>query len=131
MAFDLSAKRELNKGFGDALAVAVELAVTPAIFAFLGWRLDEWLGTTPLFLLVFFLFTFSYVAWREYTSTSCGWSEHEQELLGPEARRGGARDRRRPPRARARRSRGRARARLRHAQARRVVRPARPARRQP
>ena len=67
MAFDLSAKRELNKGFGDALSVAVELAVTPAIFAFLGWRLDEWLGTTPLFLLVFFLFTFTYVAWREYT----------------------------------------------------------------
>ena len=41
--------------------------MTPAIFAFLGWRLDEWLGTTPLFLLVLFLFTFTYVAWREYT----------------------------------------------------------------
>ena len=48
MAFELSSKRELNKGFGDALQVAVELAVTPAIFAFLGWKLDSWLGTSPL-----------------------------------------------------------------------------------
>ena len=82
MAFDLSAKRELNKGFGDALAVAVELAVTPAIFAFLGWRLDEWLGTTPLFLLVLFLFTFTYVAWRELTRYQLRMEEHQAELLG-------------------------------------------------
>ena len=82
MAFDLSAKRELNKGFGDAMAVAVELAVTPAIFAFLGWRLDAWLGTTPLFLLVFFLFTFSYVAWREATRYKLRMEEHQAELLG-------------------------------------------------
>ena len=82
MAFDLSAKRELNKGFGDALAVAVELAVTPAIFAFLGWRLDEWLGTTPLFLLVLFLFTFSYVAWREAARYKLRMDEHQAELLG-------------------------------------------------
>ena len=82
MAFDLSAKRELNKGFGDALAVAVELAVTPAIFAFVGWRLDEWLGTGPLFLLVLFLFTFSYVAWREDTRYKLKLDEQQQELLG-------------------------------------------------
>ena len=83
MAFDLSAKRELNKGFGDALSVAVELAVTPAIFAFLGWRLDAWLGTTPLFLLVLFLFTFTYVAWREYAKYQLRMEQHERELLAP------------------------------------------------
>ena len=82
MAFDLSAKRELNKGFGDALAVAVELAVTPAIFAFLGWRLDEWLGTTPAFLVGLFLFTFCYVAWREYTRYQLRMDRHQQQLLG-------------------------------------------------
>ena len=82
MAFDLSAKRELNKGFGDALAVAVELAVTPAIFAFLGWRLDIWLGTSPVFLLVLFLFTFCYVAWREYTRYKLRMDEHQRQLLG-------------------------------------------------
>jgi len=83
MAFDLSAKRELNKGFGDALQVAVELAVTPAIFAFLGWKLDDWLGTSPLFLLVFFLFTFTYVAWREYMKYQQRMEKHERELLAP------------------------------------------------
>jgi F0F1-type ATP synthase assembly protein I len=83
MAFDLSSKRELNKGFGDALQVAVELAVTPAIFAFLGWKLDSWLGTSPLFLLFFFLFTFTYVAWREYTRYQARMQEHERELLAP------------------------------------------------
>ena len=82
MAFDLSAKREMNKGFGDAMALAVELAVTPAIFAFLGWRLDEWLGTSPIFLLVLFLFTFTYVAWREYTRYKLRMDEHQRELLG-------------------------------------------------
>lgn len=90
MAFDLSARRELNKGFGDALAVAVELAVTPAIFAFLGWRLDAWLGTTPLFLLVLFLFTFCYVAWREYTRYKLRMDEHQQQLFGPKHDGGGA-----------------------------------------
>ena len=83
MAFDLSAKGELNKGFGDALSIAVELAVTPAIFAFIGWRLDLWLGTTPLFLIVLFLFTFCYVAWREYTRYQLRMDREQAELLAP------------------------------------------------
>lgn len=81
--FDLSAKRELNNGFGNALTTAVELAVTPAIFALLGWRIDEWLGTSPLFLLFLFLFTFGYVAWRQYTTYEARMRRQEQELLGP------------------------------------------------
>jgi F0F1-type ATP synthase assembly protein I len=61
---DLSAKRALNRGAGDALSAAVELAVTPAVLALAGWRLDVWLGTDPLFLIVLFLFTFGYCAWK-------------------------------------------------------------------
>ena len=49
---DLSTKRELHQGAGDALSTAFELAVTPAVFAFVGWRLDAWLGTSPLLLLL-------------------------------------------------------------------------------
>ena len=81
--FDLSTKRELNKGFGDALATAVELAVTPAIFAWLGWKLDSWAGTAPLFLVVFFLFTFCYVVWRQVVIYQGRMNEQEQELLHP------------------------------------------------
>jgi F0F1-type ATP synthase assembly protein I len=82
---DLSAKRELNRGAGDALSMAVELAVTPAIFAFLGWRLDAWLGTTPLFLLSLFLFTMGYVVWKMFVRydaqmrdhvAKAGWARH-------------------------------------------------------
>jgi F0F1-type ATP synthase assembly protein I len=81
--FDLSAKRELNKGFGDALATAVEMAVTPAIFAFLGWRLDKWLGTTPLFLAALFVFTMGYVSWKQWVRYEARMRAEERQILGP------------------------------------------------
>ena len=56
--------REINRGFSDAMARAVELALTPAIFGFFGWLVDGWLGTRPVFMLGFGLFTVCYVAWR-------------------------------------------------------------------
>ena len=89
--FDLSAKRELNKGFGDALQTAVELAVTPAIFAFAGWWIDARLGTSPAFLLFFFLFTFSYVAWKQYRLYQDRMVRQERELLGDGPPTGGSR----------------------------------------
>jgi hypothetical protein len=55
--FDLSTKRELNNGFGNALSTAVELAVTPAQMALIGWQLDRWLGTFPIVFLFLFAFT--------------------------------------------------------------------------
>src|SRR5205085_2570413 len=42
---DLRHQRDLYSGFGDALARAFEFVATPALFAFLGWLLDRWLGT--------------------------------------------------------------------------------------
>lgn len=57
-------RRDLNRGFSDAMARAVELALTPAIFGFLGWLVDGWLGTRPVFMLGLGLFTVCYVAWR-------------------------------------------------------------------
>lgn len=80
--FDLSAKRELNNGFGNALTAAVELAVTPAIFALLGWQLDRWLGTSPLLLLALFVFTMGYVSWKQYVAYDAKMRSQERELLG-------------------------------------------------
>jgi F0F1-type ATP synthase assembly protein I len=85
MGFDLSAKRELNNGFGNALNSAVELAVTPTLFALIGWQIDRWLGTSPLFLLVLFAFTMGYVAWKQFTIYDTTMRRQEQELLGPKA----------------------------------------------
>jgi F0F1-type ATP synthase assembly protein I len=52
----LRTKRELNQGFGDALSRAFEFAATIALFAGLGWLLDRWWHTKPVFLLVLLLF---------------------------------------------------------------------------
>ena len=56
--------RELKQGFGDAAAAAFELAVTPAIFGLLGWLMDRWIGTFPVFTIAFVLVTVSYSVWK-------------------------------------------------------------------
>ncbi len=89
--FDLSAKRELNKGFGDALSTAFELAVTPAIMALIGWWIDDKLGTFPGVFLFLFLFSFSYIAWKHYRIYQDRMAAQERELLGPGSPSGGTR----------------------------------------
>lgn len=53
---DLKARQDLNQGFGNALGLAVEMVGTPMIFGLGGYLLDRWIGTSPLFTLVLFLF---------------------------------------------------------------------------
>ncbi len=77
----LRERQALNNGAGDALSVAVELAVTPAIFAFLGWRLDRWLGTTPLFLLVLFVTVAVYEIWKLFGRYDARMRAEEDALL--------------------------------------------------
>jgi F0F1-type ATP synthase assembly protein I len=50
---DLRDTRELNRGFADTLARGFELAATTAIFGLLGWLVDRWTDTQPLFMLIF------------------------------------------------------------------------------
>mgnify|MGYP000368436904 CR=1 FL=1 len=63
---DLKARQDLNQGFGNALGLAVEMVGTPMIFGLLGWLLDRWLGTSPVFTLVLFLFGIVGMAVRTY-----------------------------------------------------------------
>ena len=44
---DLRDRQAMYNGFGDALARAFELVLTPAVFGFFGWLLDRWLETAP------------------------------------------------------------------------------------
>lgn len=46
---------EIYRGYGDGLARAFELAVTPAVFAGLGYMIDRWLGIVPVCTIAFFL----------------------------------------------------------------------------
>ncbi len=43
---------------GMAFRLATELVVGILVGGFIGWQLDKWLDTTPLFLLVFFALGF-------------------------------------------------------------------------
>jgi F0F1-type ATP synthase assembly protein I len=66
---ELHERRDMYNGFGDGLARAFELAVTPALFGGLGYLLDGWLGLAPLLTIVLFLFGVagtSYMAWFRY-----------------------------------------------------------------
>jgi hypothetical protein len=56
--------REVNTGFGEGLATAFEMVVTPAIFGFLGYLVDRWVGTNLVFMFTFGLFVFGYMLWK-------------------------------------------------------------------
>jgi F0F1-type ATP synthase assembly protein I len=57
-----------NNNYGDGLSIAFELVATPAIFGLIGFAVDRWLGTTPLFILAFsgvaFVTVLSLTLWR-------------------------------------------------------------------
>ena len=63
---DLRDRQALNNGFGNALALAVEIVVTPLVFALGGWAIDRSLGTSPLFALLLGLFAAIGLAVRMY-----------------------------------------------------------------
>lgn len=83
--FDLSAKRELNQGFGNALNAAVELAVTPVLMGLVGWLVDRWLGTSPIVAVFFAAFTLGYVVWRQYVAYQGSMDRQQEQLLGGQA----------------------------------------------
>ncbi len=48
---ELLARRLTYQGFGNALAMAFEMVMTPLLFGLGGYGLDRWLGMSPLFTL--------------------------------------------------------------------------------
>ncbi|MBA3653634.1 MAG: AtpZ/AtpI family protein [Actinobacteria bacterium] len=63
---ELTARRDLYQGFGNALAQAVELVGAPMLFGFAGWALDRWLGWSPVLTVVFGLWGLVGGALRAY-----------------------------------------------------------------
>jgi hypothetical protein len=82
---DLRAFREVNNGFGDGLAAAFEMVVTPIIFAFFGYLLDRWLGLNLVFALIFGLMTFAYMIHKLVARYSADMDRHDADA--PWARR--------------------------------------------
>ncbi|HEY2814961.1 MAG TPA: AtpZ/AtpI family protein [Acidimicrobiales bacterium] len=83
---DLNERRELNNGFGEALARAFELVLTPVIFGFFGWLLDGRLGTRPVFMLLFFALVMGYEFWKHFSMYDAAMKRHEQQLPGSRPR---------------------------------------------
>jgi len=83
---DLRARRDLYNGFGNSMARAFELAAVPLIFALPGWGLDRWLGTGPVFALLFGLFGLAGVVARSYYEYAAR-MDREQAALPGAARR--------------------------------------------
>lgn len=79
---DHSARRELNRAGGDALSTAFELSVTPVLMGLIGWALDAWIGTFPLFLLVLFLFTVCYEIWKHFSIYDARMREQQAKVAG-------------------------------------------------
>ncbi len=80
----LAARQETFQGFGDTLALAFELAVTPFIFGLIGYGLDRWLGLTPVFTIVLVLFCIAGLSVRMWFEYDARMKAHE--AAGPWAR---------------------------------------------
>jgi F0F1-type ATP synthase assembly protein I len=78
---DLKAQtnRDLFNGFGNALSVAFELAMTPILFAGGGHLVDRWAGTSPLFLILFVILAVVGLGAKEYYTYAARMAEHEKD----------------------------------------------------
>ena len=74
---ELRDRQETYRGFGDGLARAFEIAMTPVLFGAGGWALDRWLGTTPLFILVAVFIAVVGLAVRAYYTYQAEMAAHE------------------------------------------------------
>lgn len=79
-----------GNGSEDGLAKAIEIVVTPAIFAAVGYGLDRWWGTGPWLALSFGMVAFILkllVEWYRYAERM---QIHEEEIVAgrPSERRG-------------------------------------------
>ncbi|MGI8664265.1 MAG: hypothetical protein ACR2LQ_13810 [Acidimicrobiales bacterium] len=79
---DLQGRRELNQGFGDSLARAFELVLTPVLMGAIGWFVDSRIGTKPFVALGLFLFTVVYLFWKLFARYDSAMKAKEAELFG-------------------------------------------------
>lgn len=82
---DLRERRETLNGFGEALSRAFEFVATPTLFGAGGWLIDGWVGTAPVFTVVFAVFALCGMFVRMWYGYDAEMRRHEREA--PWARR--------------------------------------------
>ena len=75
---NLRDRQATYNGFGEALALAVEIVVTPLVFAAVGWLVDRALGTTPLFTIALGVLAAIGFAIRMYYSYNAAMDREEE-----------------------------------------------------
>jgi F0F1-type ATP synthase assembly protein I len=80
--FDVSAKRQLNNGFGSALARGFDIAITPVVFGLIGWLIDRWAGTSPGFTIGLAAFGVTGMFVRLWLGYDREMKAHEAQLPG-------------------------------------------------
>jgi len=73
-------RQALYNGFGDALGLAVELAVIPVLFALFGLWLDGRFGTRPILMIVFVVLALIGLAARAYYTYNAQMDQHEEGM---------------------------------------------------
>ena len=73
--------RALYNGFGNTLARAFELVVTPALFALIGHFIDRWLGTGFVLTLVLTVFCVVGMSIRMVYGYNDAMKQHEAEAV--------------------------------------------------
>ena len=63
---ELRDQQATYQGFGDALALGVELVMTPILLGLFGWWLDGRFGTRPVLMFAFGLLGVFAIAMRTY-----------------------------------------------------------------
>ena len=63
------------------MSKAVELVVTPLIFAFIGHLIDGRLGIGPVFALGLGIFTLGYVSWKSFSGYEATMRLEEDRVL--------------------------------------------------
>ena len=85
---DLREKRDLMNGFGDGLARAFEIALTPAIFGGFGYGLDRLLGIVPVLTIALLVLSLAGMFARTWYAYDAEMKQHE--AAGPWAAAGAA-----------------------------------------
>ena len=73
--------RALYNGFGNTLARAFELVVTPTLFALIGHFIDRWLGTRFVFAVALGIFCVVGMSIRMFYGYVEAMKQHEAEAL--------------------------------------------------
>lgn len=66
----------------DGFAKAVELVVTPGLFGVAGYFLDRWLGTSPIFTVVLFVWALSVTVGMTIRDYNAKMRAEEDRLMG-------------------------------------------------